>query len=414
MICDPSGGPLFVLAFIEDRSERKKAKKEREELQQQLSQAQKMEAVGRLAGGVAHDFNNMLTIILGNTEMVMEYLDPTEPVHGDLEEIKKAAERSSELVRQLLAFARKQTVAPKVLDLNTTVGGMIKMLKRLIGENIDLVWMPGEAMGSVKIDPGQINQILVNLCVNARDAIAGVGKMTIETGNTTFDEAYCAVHAGFKPGEYAMLAVSDTGCGMDAQTIDNIFEPFFTTKPQDKGTGLGLSTVYGVVKQNQGFINVYSEPDQGTSFKIYLPRHRTEAKPLAEQQTKISTDGAHETILLVEDDPAILKVATRMIERQGYTVVPAASPGEAMELAHMYSGEIHLLMTDVIMPEMNGRDLAENICNDYPNLKCLFMSGYTANVIAHHGVLDQGVNFIQKPFSKDDLTVKLREVLDGK
>ena len=414
LICDPSGAPLFILAFIEDRTERRNAKKEREELQEQLSQAQKMEAVGRLAGGVAHDFNNMLTIILGNTEMIMEYLDPTEPVHGDLKEIKKAAERSSDLVRQLLAFARKQTVAPKVLDLNTTVAGMIKMLKRLIGENIDLVWMPGETVWPVKIDPGQINQILVNLCVNARDAIAGVGKMTIETGNTAFDETYCAVHAGFKPGEYAMLAVSDSGCGMDAQTRANIFEPFFSTKPQDKGTGLGLSTVYGVVKQNRGFINVYSEPDQGTIFKIYLPRNQTESAPLPDPQPQIATEAAHETILLVEDDPAILKVTTRMIERQGYTVVAAATPGEAMELAHTDSGEIHLLMTDVIMPEMNGRDLAENICNQYPNLKCLFMSGYTANVIAHHGVLDQGVNFIQKPFSKADLAVKLREVLNGK
>nr|WP_319395808.1 PAS domain S-box protein [uncultured Desulfobacter sp.] len=411
-ICDASGSPLFGLAFIEDTTERKKAKREREKLQGQLSQAQKMEAVGRLAGGVAHDFNNMLTIILGNTEMAMESLDPGQPVLDDLQEIKKAAERSSNLVRQLLAFARKQTVSPEVLDLNTTVAGMIKMLKRLIGEDIDLVWLPGKAVWPVKIDPGQIDQILANLCVNARDAIAGVGKMIIETGNTIFDEAYCAVHAGFKPGEYAMLAMSDTGCGMDAQTLANIFEPFFTTKAQDKGTGLGLSTVYGVVKQNQGFINVYSEPEQGTTFKIYLPRHRTEADALPDQQPKTPAGDAHETILLVEDDPAILKVTMRMIERHGYSVIAAATPGEAVELAHTYKGEINLLMTDVIMPEMNGRDLAENICNHTPNLKCLFMSGYTANVIAHHGVLDQGVNFIQKPFSKDDLAAKLREVLD--
>jgi PAS domain S-box-containing protein len=413
-ICDPSGAPLFGLALIEDTTERKKAKREREKLQGQLSHAQKMEAVGRLAGGVAHDFNNMLAIILGNTEMAMESLDPGQPVLGDLKEIKKAAERSSDLVRQLLAFARKQTISPEVLNLNATVAGMIKMLKRLIGEDIDLVWMPGEAIWPVKIDPGQIDQILANLCVNARDAIAGVGKMTIETGNMTFDEAYCAVHAGFKPGEYAMLAVSDSGCGMDAQTLANAFEPFFTTKAQDKGTGLGLSTVYGVVKQNEGFINVYSEPDQGTTFKIYLPHHRTETAPLPDQKPEIQTGDAHETILLVEDEPAILKVTMRMLERNGYTVVAAATPGEAMELAHTYSGEIHLLMTDVIMPEMNGRNLAENICNHYPNLKCLFMSGYTANVIAHHGVLDEGVNFIQKPFSKGDLSIKLREVLDGK
>nr|WP_320191264.1 PAS domain S-box protein [uncultured Desulfobacter sp.] len=413
-ICDPSGAPLFGLALIEDTTERKKDKKEREELQGQLSQAQKMEAVGRLAGGVAHDFNNMLTIILGNTEMAMEYLDPEHPVHGDLEEIKKAAERSTNLVRQLLAFARKQTISPEVLDLNITVAGMIKMLKRLIGEDIDLVWVPGKALWPVKIDPGQIDQILANLCINARDAIAGVGKMTIETNNVMLDEAYCAVHAGFKPGEYAMLAVSDNGCGMDAQTLNKVFEPFFTTKAQDKGTGLGLSTVYGVVKQNQGFINVYSEPDQGTTFRIYLPHHRTDAVPLPDQGPEILTRGAYETILLVEDEPSILKVTMRMLERNGYTVVAASTPGEAIELAHTYSGEIHLLMTDVIMPEMNGRDLAHNICNHYPNLKCLFMSGYTANVIAHHGVLDKDVNFIQKPFSKGDLALKLREVLDEK
>jgi PAS domain S-box-containing protein len=412
-ICDPSGSPLFGLALIEDTTERKKAKREREKLQGQLSQAQKMEAVGRLAGGVAHDFNNMLAIILGNTEMAMEALDPGQPVLDDLQEIKKAADRSSDLVRQLLAFARKQTVSPKVLDLNATVAGMIKMLTRLIGEDIDLVWLPGEAVWPVNIDPGQLDQILANLCVNARDAIEGVGKMTIETGNTTFDKAYCAIHAGFKPGEYAMLAVSDNGCGMDAQTRANIFEPFFTTKAKDKGTGLGLSTVYGVVKQNNGFINVYSEPDQGTTFKIYLPRHRTKADPLPDQQSEIKTHPGHETILLVEDEPSILKVTVRMLERKGYTVIAAGTPGEAIELAHTYSGEIHLLMTDVIMPEMNGRNLAGNICNHHPDLKCLFMSGYTANVIAHHGVLDDGVNFIQKPFSMDDIFAKVRQVLDG-
>ncbi len=413
-ICDPSESPLFGLALVEDITERNKAKEEREKLREQLSQAQKMEAVGRLAGGVAHDFNNMLTIILGNTEMAMEYVDPGQPVHADLKEIKKAAERSTDLVRQLLAFARKQTVSPKVLDLNTTVAGMLKMLERLIGEDIDLAWVPGHGVWPVKIDPGQIDQILANLCVNARDAIAGVGKMTIETGNTTFDDAYCAVHAGFMPGEYAMLAVSDNGCGMDAQTLDNVFEPFFTTKTQDKGTGLGLSTVYGVVRQNQGFINVYSEPDQGTTFRIYLPHHRDKADPLPAPRPQIPAGGGHETILLVEDEPSILKMTTRMLKRKGYTLIAAGTPGQAIELAHTHKGEIHLLMTDVVMPEMNGRDLAENIYNHYPNLKCLFMSGYTANVIAHHGVLDEGVNFIQKPFSMGDLFVKVREVLEKK
>ena len=407
------GKPEWMYGTHQDTTERKQAEEEHEKLQEQLFQAQKMEAVGRLAGGVAHDFNNMLAVILGNTEMAMEYLDPSQPVHADLKEIKKAGERSTNLVRQLLAFARKQTVSPKVLDLNTTVAGMIKMLTRLIGEDIDLAWVPGERMWPVKIDPGQIDQILANLCVNARDAIAGVGKMTIETGNTTFDEAYCAVHADFMSGEYAMLAVSDSGCGMDARTLASVFEPFFTTKGQDKGTGLGLSTVYGVVKQNQGFINVYSEPGQGTTFKIYLPHHRAKADPLQDQRPEIPTGHGHETILLVEDEPSILKVTMLMLKRKGYTLIAASSPGDAIELAHTYSGEIHLLMTDVVMPEMNGRDLAENMCNQYPNLKCLFMSGYTANVIAHHGVLDEGVNFIQKPFSMGELFVKVREVLDG-
>jgi len=413
-ICDPSGSPLFGLALIEDTTERKKAKREREKLRGQLAQAQKMEAVGRLAGGVAHDFNNMLTIILGNTEMAMESLDPEQTVLADLKEIKKAAERSTDLVRQLLAFARKQTVSPEVLDLNTTVAGMIKMLERLIGEDINLAWVPGERVWPVKIDPGQIDQILANLCINARDAITGVGKMTIETGNKTFDEAYCSVHVDSKPGEYAMLAVSDNGCGMGAQTLENAFEPFFTTKTQDKGTGLGLSTVYGVVKQNEGFIHVYSEPDQGSTFKIYLPHHRAKADASPDQKSEMPTGGGHETILLVEDEPSILKMTTRMLTRKGYTLIAAGTPGEAMELAHTHNGEIHMLMTDVIMPEMNGRDMAEHICNHYPNLKCLFMSGYTANVIAHHGVLDEGVNFIQKPFSMADLSIKVREVLDGK
>jgi len=381
-------------------------------LEAQLSQAQKMEAVGRLAGGVAHDFNNMLSVILGNTDMILEQMDPTQPYHADLEEIKKAGQRSADLTRQLLAFARKQTVVPKVIDLNKTVAGMTRMLERLIGEDIDLAWVPGEALWPLKIDPGQIDQILANLCVNARDAITDVGKVTIETGNTTFDEAYCDDHVGFVPGEYVMLAVSDDGCGMNSETLDNVFEPFFTTKEPGKGTGLGLATVYGVVKQNQGFINIYSEPGQGTTFRIYLPRHLAKEAALPDKGPDTPTKRGHETILLVEDQPSILKMSTRMLEGEGYTVVAAGTPGEAMRLANEHAGDIHLLMTDVVMPEMNGRDLAKNILSLYPHLKCLFMSGYMSNVIAHHGVLDEGVHFIPKPFSRDDLTVKVREVLD--
>jgi signal transduction histidine kinase len=385
---------------------------EREKLQTQFAQAQKMESVGRLAGGVAHDFNNMLGAILGYTELAMEKVDPAQPLFAYLQEVRKAAERSADLTRQLLAFARKQTVAPKVLDLNETVSGMLKMLQRLIGEDIELAWLPGKDLGSVNVDPSQIDQILANLCVNARDAIAGVGKVTIETGAAAFDEAYCAAHAGFVPGDYVLLAVSDNGCGMDQETLGHLFEPFFTTKEPGKGTGLGLAMVYGAVKQNNGFINVYSEPGQGTTFKIYLPRHEAKAQAQADAAAAHPARGGHETLLLVEDDPALLSMTTMMLGRMGYAVIGAKTPGEAIRLAHEHAGDISLLLTDVVMPEMNGRDLAANILSLYPGMKRLFMSGYTASVIAHHGVLDQGVNFIQKPFSITDLAAKVREALD--
>ncbi len=408
----PYKGKAVRVVEFRDITENKKADLDRERLERQLQQAQKMEAVGRLAGGVAHDFNNILGVILGRADMIMEELEPGQPFYTDMEEIIKAGNRSVDLIRQLLAFARKQTVAPKILDLNETVSGMIRMLQRLIGEDIDLTWMPGEIAGKVKIDPGQIDQILANLCVNARDAIAGVGKVTIETGTALFDETYCADHPGFREGEYVLLAVSDNGCGMDPETLNNVFEPFFTTKAQGKGTGLGLSTVYGIVKQNDGFVKVYSEPDYGTTFQIYLSKHMEETAHLLKQGSKMRVEHGQETILLVEDEPAILKLTQIMLERMGYVVIPAHTPGEAIQLAHEYAGQIHLLVTDVVMPEMNGRDLAETILSFYPDLKRLFMSGYTANVIAHHGVLDSGINFIQKPFSKEALSVKVREALD--
>jgi PAS domain S-box-containing protein len=383
-----------------------------EKLEEQLRQAQKMESVGRLAGGVAHDFNNMLGVILGHTEMALDETDPETPVHASLQVVEQAAKRSAALTRQLLTFARKQTVAPKVIDLNDTVEGMLNMLRRLIGEDIDLFLKPGSGLQPVKVDPSQIDQLLANLCVNARDAIAGVGKITIETASATFDEAYCAEHLGSVPGEYVLLAVSDDGCGMDQETLGHIFEPFFTTKEQGKGTGLGLASVFGMVKQNKGFINVYSEPNQGTTFKIYLPRHEKSAKG-QEQATILPAERGQETILLVEDEPAILEMTTMMLTRLGYTVLPANTPREAIRLADEYQGRIDLLMTDVVMPDMNGRDLAANLLAHYPDLKRLFMSGYTANVIAHHGVLDEGVHFIQKPFSMKDLGGKLRKALEG-
>jgi len=401
------------VAVLYDITERKRAEEDQAKLEGQLQQSQKMESVGRLAGGVAHDFNNMLGVILGHVELAMEAVDSAHPIFADLCEIQKAGRRSAELTNQLLAFARKQTVAPKVLDLNQTVASMLKMLQRLIGEDIDLAWLPNTSLWSVKADPSQIDQILANLCVNARDAIADTGKVTIETGNKVFDEDYCARHAGYVPGDYVRLAVSDDGCGMDKETQLHLFEPFFTTKPVGQGTGLGLATVYGIVKQNNGFLNLYSEPGHGTTFRIYLPRHVDAAVAVEEGQEKPATRGS-ETILVVEDEPAILSLTKTMLERLGYQVLAASTPVEAIRMAAEYSGQIHLLMTDVVMPEMNGRDLASKLSSTFPHLKKLYMSGYTANVIAHHGVLDEGVLFIQKPFSKNDLARWIRAALDGK
>ncbi len=298
-----------------------------------------------------------------------------------------------------------------MLDLNETVGGMLKMLRRLIGEDIDLIWRPGQSLGPVRLDPAQIDQILVNLCVNARDAIAGVGRIIIETGSDTFDETYCTTHPGYTPGEYVSLAVSDTGGGMDPETLGKVFEPFFTTKELGKGTGLGLSTVYGIIEQNQGFITVSSQPGQGTTFKIYLPRHGAAVVELPVEEAARQDSPGHETILLVEDEPAILELGQLMLESFGYQVLVADTPGAAIRLATQHSGPIHLLMTDVVMPEMNGWDLAKELSSLYPNLKHLFMSGYPASIIARQGVAHANVNFIQKPFSLETLAVKVREVL---
>lgn len=404
-------GQLYLMGIGIDITERTQAEAEAEKLQAQLTQVQKMESVGRLAGGIAHDFNNMLGVILGYSELVLEGVEAGQPMYSALQGIQQAAQRSADLTRQLLTFARKQTVAPKVLNLNETVAGMLNMLRRLIGENIDLAWLPSESLWPIKMDPTQIDQILANLCVNARDAIGDTGNVAIETGNVFVDEAYCAEHAGSVPGEHVLLALSDNGRGMDRETLSHLFEPFFTTKEMGKGTGLGLATVYGIIKQNNGFINVYSEPGQGTTFKMYLPRYVAKSERLSESEAAKPTAPGHETILLVEDEPMVLEMTAVMLERQGYTVLPAVSPGEAIRLAREHAGEIHLLMTDVIMPEMNGRDLAKNLLSLYPDLKRLFMSGYTADVIAHHGVLDEEVQFIQKPFTKQDLAAKISNVL---
>lgn len=403
-ILDETGKPQYLLSISEDITERKK-------LEEQLYQAQKMESVGRLAGGVAHDFNNMLGVIIGHAELALLKSKPDQSLYANLQEILKASDRSADLTRQLLTFARKQPIAPRELDLNEVVSEMLKMLKRLIGEDSDLTWVPGRDVWPLKMDPVQINQILVNLCINARDAISGVGRITIETSNVSIDQKYHSHHPEIVAGDYVVLAVSDNGCGMDKEMMEMVFEPFFTTKEVGKGTGLGLSTIYGIVKQNYGFIYVYSEPGHGTTFKIYLPRHAAGPSPLKAEISELPRRG-HETILLVEDEPGILETTKTLLESLGYKVLVSSTPGKAIKLAQEYAGEINLLLTDVIMPEMNGRELSKRFVAFHPEATTLFMSGYTADVITNRGVLDEGVHFLQKPFSMQNLAAKVREVLD--
>ena len=412
-LIDDAGRTIGAVAAMHDDTHRRMAEMEREKLQAQLNQAQKLESVGRLAGGVAHDFNNMLGVILGHAELALMRTDENRDLHSGLKEIQKAAQRSADLTKQLLAFARKQTISPRRLDLNDTVENMLNMLRRLIGEDIDLTWKPAAHLWPVKMDPTQIDQILANLCVNARDAIAGVGGIVIETRKITFDAEYRGEHPDFVPGDFVLLAVGDDGCGMDRETLDNLFEPFFTTKEVGRGTGLGLATIYGIVKQNNGFIDVHSEPGRGSTFKIHLPRLFAEDEAAEDAPGKTTVASGDETILLVEDEPAILRMARTMLERRGYSVLSAPTPAEALEMAKNHSGTIDLLMTDVVMPEMNGRDLAEKIASLHPGIKRLFMSGYTADIIARQGVLDDGLAFIQKPFSMKALGDKLREILDA-
>jgi PAS domain S-box-containing protein len=405
------GEPLRSFVIMRDITERKLAEEKRTELERQLHQSQKIESMGRLAGGVAHDYNNMLSVIIGRTELAQMRSHKPESLHNDLDQILQAAMRSRDITQQLLAFARKQIIAPRVLDLNETVENMLTMLKQLLGEDIDLVWQPKENLWPVEMDPSQMDQILVNLCINARDAIADIGKMTIETRMVSLDQVYCHDHVGFIPGDFVMLAVSDDGCGINKETLSLIFEPFFTTKPTGKGTGLGLSMVYGVVKQSNGFINVYSELNEGTTFKIYLPRYTGQIAEECEATGGELLKGHGETVLVVEDETSILTLIEEMLSDFGYKVLAANSPSEALDLANAYQGEIHLLITDVVMPGMNGRVLAGRLQLMHPQLKCLYMSGYTADVIAHHGVLDKGIHFIQKPFSRIDFSVYIRTAL---
>ncbi|MFZ5775750.1 MAG: PAS domain S-box protein [Thermodesulfobacteriota bacterium] len=400
--------------YFRDITSRRMEEAERTNLQLQLQQAQKMESVGRLAGGVAHDYNNMIGIIMGFSELALSRLGPDDPLREELNQIYAAAERSRDITRQLLAFARKEIIIPKVLDINASVDGTIKILRQLIGEDIKLTWQPGDAVWPVLIDPSQLDQILANLCINARDAIADVGNITIETGMVTFDKEYSATHVDVIPGDFVVLAVSDDGCGMDSSLVGKIFEPFFTTKGIGKGTGLGLATVYGIVKQNNGCINVYSEPGQGTTFKIYLPRHQGE--DATEDDRKVSSTppkGNGETVLVVEDESSILSLTKRILSSHNYKVLTAERPSEALRKAREHADEIDLLVTDVVMPEMNGRELTEQIKSFCPKVSCLYMSGYTADVIAHRGVLDKEINFIQKPFTPSTLATKVRAALDN-
>ena len=405
-------GKQYILSLVYDITEQKRGERERKKLEEQLFQAQKIESVGRLAGGVAHDFNNMLGVIIGRAEMALQQDVSPDKLQHHLDEILKAGLRSADLTRQLLAFARKQTAVAKILDLNDTISGMLKMLRRLIGEDIDLLWAPELDLWKVKVDPSQVDQILANLVVNARDAIPGVGAVTIRTENVVIDESNRAQAAELISGNYVLLTVTDNGTGMSKEVRENIFEPFFTTKELGKGTGLGLSTVYGVVKQNDGFIYVESEPEKGTTFNIYLPRCEAETAQVPSEEAAGMRQTGTETILLVEDDGSILDLSKTILENLGYTVLASRTPGHAVRLVEDHPGDIHLLMTDMVMPEMNGLELAEKLSAIRPGIKCLFMSGYTADVIAHRGILDEGVNFIQKPFGANDLAASVRQVLD--
>jgi PAS domain S-box-containing protein len=409
---NPRTGRIEIHGVTRDITERKRAEAERSRLEAQLQQAQRMESVGRLAGGVAHDFNNMLGVILGHAELALELAAPGHPIQESLEAIQAAATRSASLTRQLLAFARKQTITPRELDLNDAVEGTLRMLQRLIGEDVRLDWRPTPSRWPIRLDPSQLDQILTNLCVNARDAISDVGSITIATGTRVIDAACGDTPADATPGEYAWLSVRDDGCGMTPETLAHLFEPFFTTKPVGKGTGLGLATVYGIVRQNHGFVEVASAPGQGTTITVLLPRAPNRSATLPEEPAAEGGPG-RETILLVEDEPAIRKLTEKMLERLGYTVLASGSPGEALAVARTYRGRIHLLLTDVVMPEMNGRDLAARLLERFPNLRRLFMSGYPAEVIAHRGVLEEGVSFLQKPFTLNGLALKVREALGG-
>jgi two-component system, cell cycle sensor histidine kinase and response regulator CckA len=395
--------PVRTVGASRDVTDEKTAEQERERLQQQLLQATKMESIGRLAGGVAHDFNNMLNVIMGQ-------IDRSHPIAADLTEVQRAAQRSADLTRQLLAFARRQAIAPKVIDLNDYVDKMLSMLRRLIGENVTLTWQPGENLSPVEIDPTQIDQILANLTANARDAIAGVGQVTIRTDNASFDAAYCRAHPALRPGAWVRLELADSGRGMDPETLDHIFEPFYTTKAEGQGTGLGLATVYGIVEQNRGFIAASSRLGGGTTVQIFLPQvpRLAETAAAASKQRAV---GGRETLLVVEDEPMLLKVTQAILRRLGYTVLAASTPSQAIRLVQEQGDAIRLVVSDVVMPEMNGPDLVTRLIGIAPHLKCLFVSGYFTSAIRPQGVVSSSARFLQKPFAADELAAKVRGLL---
>jgi signal transduction histidine kinase/ActR/RegA family two-component response regulator len=381
---------------------------------EQLRQAQKMEAVGRLAGGIAHDFNNLLTVITGYSDLMLRKMDRNDVLRGKVEEVKKAGDRAAGLTRQLLAFSRKQILQPKIVDLNDIVVDTFKMLQRLIGEDIELLMVPQSKIGKVKADPGQLEQILLNLAVNARDAMPIGGKLTIKTSNVHLDHGYTMQHVAVQPGDYVLLSVSDTGCGMDAETRERIFEPFFTTKEIGKGTGLGLSTVYGIVKQSGGHVWVYSEVGHGTTFKIYLPREVAADEVMDAIAERDGNVNGTETVLLVEDEGAVRNMTRQILEELGYQVIEAENGPEAIRLNAAHNSEIDLLLTDVVMPRMSGRELADHLTAERPDLRVLYTSGYTEDAIIHHGVLDDGMAFLEKPFTPELVALKVREVLDAR
>ncbi|CAN5296037.1 hypothetical protein BH09MYX1_BH09MYX1_05710 [soil metagenome] len=410
---DPGEKITHVHGSIQDITPQKAADARHEKLEAQLRQAHKMEAVGSLAGGIAHDFNNLLSVILSYSELIMDDLAASDPIRLDLEEVRKAGQRATELTRQLLAFSRKQILQPVVLDLTDVVTNVEKMLRRLVGEDIELTVLTTTGLRKIHADASQVEQVIMNLVINARDAMPSGGNLTIETSNVVLDDAYAIEHTGVIPGAYVMLAVSDSGVGMDRATQARIFEPFFTTKDKSKGTGLGLSTVYGIVQQSGGHVWVYSEPGKGTTFKVYLPTSdRTpDAPPRVVSDDAASLEGT-ETVLLVEDEDQVRAIVRTILRKHGYHVLEAANGGEALLLCEQFTATIHLLITDVVMPRMSGRQLAERLAPLRPSMKILFVSGYTENTIVHHGVLDSGIEFLPKPIMPDALLRKLRAILD--